>query len=82
MDISFYHGNLKCAHEYIMDIDADAFSASLMQKFISRGEILSEQTKCFREDNGNECGMCLSSFRLREILHIVAIALFFVIYII
>ena len=60
-----------------MDIDADAFCASLMPKFISRGEILSEQTKSFREDNGNECGMCLSSLRLKEILYIVIIALFF-----
>ena len=66
MDISFYQGNLKCAHEYVMDIDADAFCASLMPKFISRGEILSEQTKSFREENGNECGMCLSSLRLNE----------------
>ena len=49
-----------------MDIDADAFCASLMPKFISRGEILSEQTKSFREENGNECGMCLSSLRLNE----------------
>ena len=81
MDISFYQGNLKCAHEYVMDIDADAFCASLMPKFISRGEILSEQTKSFREDNGNECGISLSSFHFREILHIVVIALFFVIYI-